>query len=141
MKGIRPNLIRAETVRLIDVVLESLADGRLDRGALRKLPPWRAVVLARIARRVGAMSQRDLDALTAEVVRVGVDGVLAPLPEPAVLPDPEYGPPRLRLAPAKPRPGPAPPDAPEWTQGGMVKQAVGRRHKGSRHPAVRDSTG
>jgi hypothetical protein len=80
MDGIRPDLVRAATVRLVDVVLESMADGRLDRSSLRRLPPWRAAVLARIAYRAGLMSRRELGRLIAEVIEAGPDGSLAPPP-------------------------------------------------------------
>jgi hypothetical protein len=116
MKGARPDLIRAGTVRLIDLVLESMADGRLDRKTLRLLPPWRAVVLARIAHRAHLMPRDELDSLTEEVIRVGVDGVLD---QPATRLDLEV----VYLDP----------DGIEWTQGGMVKESVDRRRTGSRH--------
>lgn len=79
MAGVRPDLVRAATVRLLDVVLESMADGRLDLSSLRRLPPWRAVVLARIAHRAGLMSRPELGRLVAEATDAGPDGVLAPL--------------------------------------------------------------
>lgn len=38
----------------------------LDRTTLRRLPPWRAVVIARIAHRCGLMGRRELDELVRE---------------------------------------------------------------------------
>jgi hypothetical protein len=132
--GIRPNLIRAETVRLIDMVLESMADGRLDRVSLRKLPPWRAVVLARVAHRAHLMPRDELDALTEEVIRVGVDGRLEQYPSEPVEPEPELGWSWLPALPARRAPR-LPLDAPEWTQRGMIQESVPRRQTGSRHPS------
>lgn len=115
--GVRPDLIRSSTVRLIDLVLESIADGRLDRVSMRKLPPWRAVVLARIAHRAHLMPRDELDGLVAEVIAVGVDGVLdSPTSDDLAIGD-EYA------------------GEIGWTQTGMIREAVPRRHPGSRHPS------
>jgi hypothetical protein len=105
MAGLRPDLVRAETVRLLDSVLEGIADGRLDLATIRRLPPWRAAVLARIARRAGLMAQQDLDELTEEIVKAGSDGVLDPPPAPAPEPEPQYV------------------DGTEWTKAGMIQKA------------------
>jgi hypothetical protein len=80
--GTRPEglSLSINTVRELDLVLGSMADGRLHRAALRKLPPWRAVVLARVARRAGLMLQHELDTLIAEAIEVGPDGKLRPYP-------------------------------------------------------------
>lgn len=93
-----------------------MADGRLDRATLRKLPPWRAVVLARIAHRAHLMPRAELDQLTAEVERIGVDGILdqEPVPDSPVVVDVGGG---------------------KWTQSGMVLEPVSRRQTGSRHPS------
>lgn len=105
MAGLRPDLVRAETVRRLDLVLEGLADGRLDLATMRRLPPWRAAVLARIARRAGLMPQQDLDELTEEIVKVGSDGVLDP--PPAAAPEPDV----LCV------------DGTEWTKAGMIQKS------------------
>lgn len=104
MAGLRPDLARAETVRLLDVVLEEMADGRLDLASMRRLPPWRAAVVARIARRAGLMPQQDLDKLTEEIVKAGPDGVLDPPPVDAEAVDVLYV------------------DGTEWTKAGMIRK-------------------
>jgi hypothetical protein len=118
--GVQPDLVRASTVRLIDLVLESMADGRLDRVSLRKLPPWRAVVLARVAHRARLMSMDELTKLTSKVIEVGVDGVLDSPTEADLKVDTEEGPDVGEI---------------EWTQAGMIREAVPRRQTGSRHPS------
>lgn len=61
-------------------VLASIANGHLDHAALRSLPPWRAVLLARVACKAGAMTRADRDALVREV---HLYGEVLPLRKPA----------------------------------------------------------
>lgn len=55
-----------------DDCLLAIADGEpLPPDALRKLPPWRAVMLARIARNAGVVTDLELSILTTEAREVG----------------------------------------------------------------------
>ena len=60
-----------------DDCLIALESGRRpsDR-ILRKLPPWRAVMIARIALRMELMTQEEVDELVEEARTVGGDGKL-----------------------------------------------------------------
>lgn len=60
-----------------DDCLIAITDGkRPPDECLRKLPPWRAVLIARVALRAGVMSQEEVDALVAEARYIGGDGTL-----------------------------------------------------------------
>jgi hypothetical protein len=62
-----------------DVVLIAITDQKMtDRAwtALRELPPWRAVLLARVGHLAGAISVRDRDDLVREARLVGGYGAL-----------------------------------------------------------------
>lgn len=58
-----------------DDCLIAITDGRpVPLAALRALPPWRAVLIARVAARAGVMDQAAVDALVAEARSVSVFG-------------------------------------------------------------------
>lgn len=59
-----------------DKVLNSISINEIDRVALRELPPWRAVLLARIAYQAKVLPRMELDRLADEARRVGGDGTL-----------------------------------------------------------------
>lgn len=61
-----------------DEVLLSITEGHLNHAALRLLPPWRAVILARVALKAGVMYRADCDDLVREAALVGGDGELRP---------------------------------------------------------------
>lgn len=60
-----------ETLALQDAVLTSIVGGRLDHAALRALPRWRAVLLARVACRAGVLTRAERDKLVREVAVLG----------------------------------------------------------------------
>lgn len=63
----------------MDELLLAIGEGKgLDPTRLRRLPPWRAVMLARVAVRAGAMPDQDLATLITDAVRVGGGGTLPP---------------------------------------------------------------
>lgn len=49
---------------------------RIDMAQVRRLPPWRAVMIARIAYKCGCLERRELDAMVREAQLVGGDGEL-----------------------------------------------------------------
>ena len=53
--------------------------GQEERAAMRTLPPWRAVMMARLAVSCGVMDRAELDALIDEAREVGGAGTLSPL--------------------------------------------------------------
>jgi hypothetical protein len=61
-----------------DDLLISIEDGEpLASAKLQRLPPWRAVMVARLAEKAGvAMEQGDVPQIVAEARAVGGDGVL-----------------------------------------------------------------
>jgi hypothetical protein len=67
---------RSEVLAAMDDVLLAITDGKpIMEGpalkALRSLPPWRAVGMARVAQLAGAVTQEFVDALVAEAREVG----------------------------------------------------------------------
>lgn len=131
MRGLTASIT---TVRQIDLVLGELADGRMDWRTLKKLPPWRAVVIARIARLAGIIAAAELADLTAEAIKVGPDGVLRAYRKPRAKqaePVLEQGPaeePKPEVPRPEPKPVPIPrvpkSDQPEWTKSGMIQKSV-----------------
>lgn len=70
---------RGRIVAAMDDVLIPAGDGRgVDLGRLRLLPPWRAVMLARVLVKVTppVLSYADLEELERDAQRVGGDGRL-----------------------------------------------------------------
>ena len=67
---------RDEIFALQDNVLISITDGKMDHKSLRMLPPWRAVLLARVAHMAGAMSRELRDRVVKEARDVGGTGQL-----------------------------------------------------------------
>jgi hypothetical protein len=69
-----------EIVAAQDHILRGLIGPRpwLDQRTLRRLPPWRAVLMARIAHKAGLMDRRAMDALIREAELVGGEGTLKP---------------------------------------------------------------
>ena len=68
----------AGIIALMDYVLLAITDGKdipMDR--LRSLPPWRAVMLARVAVACGAMDADTLNRLVGEAKDVGGAGTLS----------------------------------------------------------------
>lgn len=51
---------------------------RIDMAVVRQLPPWRAVMIARIAYKCRVLPRRELDELTREAQLVGGMGTLKP---------------------------------------------------------------
>lgn len=124
MRGITASVT---TVRQIDQVLAEMADGRMDWRTLKKLPPWRAVVIARIARRAGIIAQAELHDLTEEAISVGPEGELKPYrrkrrSKQAIELEQRLAeePPPVATAATPPLPR----DTPEWTQSGMIQKSV-----------------
>jgi hypothetical protein len=67
-----------DIILLMDVVLIAITDHKkipMDR--LRELPPWRAVLMARVAEIAGAMTRAEVDDLVREAREVGGAGHLA----------------------------------------------------------------
>lgn len=63
---------------LMDDCLIAMGDGHpIPQKTLRQLPPWRAVMVASVAVRAGAMSKDDYEVLRAEARRVGGEGRLS----------------------------------------------------------------
>jgi hypothetical protein len=58
-------------VRLDAVIVSIVNTGRADLAALRSLPRWRAVQVARVAFKAGAITRADLDAITRETAVLG----------------------------------------------------------------------
>ena len=71
---------RAELLANQDDCLLAIEAGRpVPAAKLGNLPPWRAVMIARVAARAGVPLERGtLDQLHAEATRVGGDGALGP---------------------------------------------------------------
>ena len=82
---------------LMDDVLIDITDGYDPIPRLRHLPPWRAVMLARVAEKCGLIERPVLDALIAEASAVGGAGALA-----ALAPNTEEGA-GIHCQPARPR--------------------------------------
>lgn len=62
-----------------DDILINIEDGkRITKAMLKKLPPWRARVLAHIAERAGCPMEVTHEEVRAEARRVGGEGVLWP---------------------------------------------------------------
>jgi hypothetical protein len=59
-----------------DRVLIAISTGKMDFESLRSLPPWRAVLLARVACKAGVMTRADRDALIKEARDIGGNGKL-----------------------------------------------------------------
>lgn len=60
-----------------DDCLVDIADGKqINETKLRKLPPWRAVLIGQVAVRAGAMTQEAYDNLKAQATEVGGEGKL-----------------------------------------------------------------
>lgn len=59
-----------------DDVLISITGGRVNNEVLRQLPPWRAVLFARVAYSAGAMTREELDRLVKEARDKGGKGTL-----------------------------------------------------------------
>lgn len=60
-----------------DDCLIDIGDGKqINETKLRLLPPWRAVLIAHVALRAGAMTQEAYDKLKAEATEVGGEGTL-----------------------------------------------------------------
>lgn len=59
-----------------DDVLIGLSEGRLDQVAMRKLPPWRAMLLARVAVKANLMPPLQLEVMRRSANHVGGTGVL-----------------------------------------------------------------
>lgn len=55
----------------LDSVFLSIIKGQIDHEALRLLPVWRAVLLARVACKAGAMTKKDRDDLVREASNNG----------------------------------------------------------------------
>ena len=56
----------AEQFSDLDAVFLSIVHGSVNHHALRRLPVWRAVILARVACKAGAMTKQDRDDLVKE---------------------------------------------------------------------------
>lgn len=76
---------RARVLANQDDCLIAITDGKpVPTRKLRALPPWRAVLIARVAAKAGIpLEHGTLDALIAEAQEVGGDGSLRPAPEEA----------------------------------------------------------
>ena len=83
--GIQENLTHAqkridrhnELMRWQDTCLIAMSEGRRPpRHAIVALPPWRAVLVARIANQAGFMSDKELANLVAEAREVTGNGVI-----------------------------------------------------------------
>lgn len=60
-----------------DDCLLAMGDGhQLNEAILRRLPPWRAVMIARAARRANCYTAARLEKLEADARRIGGDGTL-----------------------------------------------------------------
>lgn len=72
--------LRALLARMDDCLI-AIEDGRpVPQASLRALPPWRAVLVARVAAKAGAIADDELARLVAEARRVGGAGRLEPGP-------------------------------------------------------------
>jgi hypothetical protein len=68
---------RDDLIAAMDDCLIAITDGKeIPEPRLRSLPPWRAVLIARVAVKAHAYRQEALDALTVEATRVGGNGSL-----------------------------------------------------------------
>lgn len=64
-------------IAAMDDCLIAITDGKpIPTARLRSLPPWRAVLIARVAHKAGAMGTVEVQALVDEARRVGGDGTL-----------------------------------------------------------------
>jgi hypothetical protein len=70
-EGLTPEVVQA----LQDRVLASMdGRGQFDHAALRELPPWRAVVLVRLAHRAGDVDREGRDAVIREAAMAASRG-------------------------------------------------------------------
>jgi hypothetical protein len=66
-----------DIIAAMDDVLIAFQDGReIPMLKLRSLPPWRAVLLARVMHKAGALSQGAVDSLVRDAIHVGGNGEL-----------------------------------------------------------------
>lgn len=71
------DLSRSELFAYQDDCLIAISEGKQPRiETLVKLPPWRAVLIARVANRAGVLSEKWVDALVEEARNVGGSGTL-----------------------------------------------------------------
>lgn len=59
-----------------DCLISITDDKPLPQRSLRSLPPWRAVLIARVALKAGTISQGEVDSLVEEAKKVGGNGSL-----------------------------------------------------------------
>lgn len=62
-----------------DDCLIDISDGKRPReSSLRQLPPWRAVMIARVAHKAGVMTEDEVNIYVIEARKVGGNGNLRP---------------------------------------------------------------
>lgn len=75
-ESLRRHKADGDLMAAMDDVLIGLTDGRLDQAAMRKLPPWRAVLLARVAVKCWLMPALQCEVMVRSAAHVGGNGVL-----------------------------------------------------------------